>query len=110
MNWTQIIITLISTLIGGGIMKLVLLPETKASAKLDNAERVIAKYEDLLSRNEKEIRKLQSKVDELTSYCEQRDHKIGELEKRIVALKYDIDSQKSRRGADGRFVKHGTVD
>ena len=110
MNWTQIIIALISALVGGGIVRFSLIPEKKASAKLDNAERLVVKYEDILSDYKKQINDLKEEVELLRNKCELRDHKISDLEQRISSLKYDLDSQKTRRGADGRFKKHDAVD
>lgn len=40
-------------LLGGGAVALFLIPEKRGSARLDNAERVLKRYEDIISRLEK---------------------------------------------------------
>lgn len=98
MNFLQYLPELISAILGGGLVSLFLLPEKKASARLDNAERVVKKYEDILSRYEMRISELEQQVKCLQADNEAKDKRIDELQ----AL---IDSLKQKRNAKGQFSK-----
>jgi len=101
MNWIEIITSLASALIGGGLVGIFTIPEKKASAKLDNAERVIAKYEEVLAKYEKRISELETQVKELEQKVEQKDSRIDELEHQVLELQLNT----VQRGKNGRFTK-----
>jgi len=105
MNYVEIITTLISALLGGGIVGLFLIPEKKAGAKLDNAERLVAKYEEVLKKYEKRIGELEKQVKELEAKNTEKDSRIDELEHQILELQMNT----IQRGKGGRFVKKNAV-
>jgi len=109
MDWTQIGLALIAAL-GGGLASLFLLPEKKQAARLDNAERVIAKYETLLEEYKKQNDLLRKRVEELENKSKndlaERDLRIKELEKQVRTLEDKLHSLEQKRGKDGRFVKN----
>lgn len=90
---------MISAVLGGGLVTLFLLPEKKASARLDNAERVVKKYEDILVRYEKRISELEQQVKRLQADNEAKDRRIDELQELIGSLK-------QKRNAKGQFSKN----
>lgn len=94
-NWLP---ELITGLLGGGLVALFTIPEKKASARLDNAERVVAKYEDILKKYEKRISELEEEVKTLREDVEKRDTRIHELEQKLLAME-------TKRNAKGQFVK-----
>ena len=104
MDWlTNLIEPLIAALLGGGLVGIFTIPEKKAAAKLDNAERVIAKYEDILKRYEERISELETQVRELEAKNAEKDQRIDDLEHQIL----EIQAKSITRGANGRFVKKG---
>lgn len=98
MEILQYLPELISAILGGGIVTLFMLPEKKASARLDNAERVVKKYEDILQRYEKRISELEQQVKQLQQENDAKDKRIDELEQLVVSLK-------QRRNSKGQFLK-----
>lgn len=93
---------LLTALLGGGIVALFTIPEKKASARLDNAERLVKKYEEILVRYEKRISELENEVEELREKLDKKDS-------RILALETKLSAMEQRRDARGRFRKSGTT-
>ena len=94
-NWLP---EIISGLLGGGLVAIFTIPEKKAKARLDNAERVVSKYEEVLKRYEARISELEIEVKELRAASEQKDHRIAELEKNIALLQ-------RKRNSKGQYIK-----
>lgn len=101
MNWIELLSSLVAALLGGGLVGIFTIPEKKASAKLDNAERVIAKYEDVLKKYEKRISELEAQVKDLEKKNKEKDARIDELEHQIL----DLQRKAVTRGKNGRFTK-----
>ena len=101
MDWLEIITSLVSALIGGGLVGIFTIPEKKASARLDNAERLVAKYEDVLKKYEKRISELEAQIKDLEQKNEAKDHRIDELEHQVMELQLNTIT----RGKNGRFMK-----
>jgi len=89
---------LITALLGGGLVAIFTVPEKKAAARLDNAERVVAKYEEVMQRYEKRISELEAEVKELRAESERKDDRISELERQLAVLE-------RKRNKKGQFVK-----
>ena len=89
---------LVTALLGGGLVALFTVPEKKAAARLDNAERVVAKYEEVMNKYEKRISELEAEVRELRAEADQKDARISELEKALAVLE-------RKRNKKGQFVK-----
>lgn len=94
-NWLP---ELITGLLGGGLVALFTIPEKKAAARLDNAERVVAKYEDILKKYEARISELETEVKTLREDIDKRDDRIHELEQKLSAMEV-------KRNSKGQFVK-----
>lgn len=113
MDWTSLIEMLIAAIGGGGLVRLFMIPEKKSSAKLDNAERVIAKYEEILKKYERRISELESEVRELKAAAlketDARDRKIATLQARVYELETKLHqvelTAKPSRDKHGRFQK-----
>lgn len=89
---------LVTALLGGGLVALFTVPEKKAAARLDNAERVVAKYEEVMNKYEKRISELEAEVRELRAEADKKDARISELEKALAVLE-------RKRNKKGQFVK-----
>lgn len=77
---------LISALLGGGIVSIFLLPEKKTGARLDNAERLIAKYEPLMQKLEAENQELRSEVKRLNGIIQEQEGTIADLKTRMHTM------------------------
>lgn len=120
-NWLP---ELITALIGGGLVSIFLLPEKKVSSRLDNAERLIAKYEPLMARLEEENQQLKAEVKRLNGIINDQEVKIAELKTRMhtmeligkedKALRCEVMSCKKRNPAVTKEVleelAHGNQD
>ena len=89
---------LVTALLGGGLVAIFTVPEKKAAARLDNAERVVAKYEEVMQRYEKRISELEQEVKELRAESERKDERFSELEKQLAVLE-------RKRNKKGQFIK-----
>ena len=83
---TQYLPELISALLGGGIVSLFLIPEKKVASRLDNAERLIAKYEPLMQRLTEENEQLKKEVKRLNGIINEQEDKIAELKTRMHTM------------------------
>ena len=82
MDWIQIVEMVGAAITGGGLAGLLLVPEKKSSARLDNAERIIAKYEGIISSLEAEAK--------------EKDEKIEKLQEEVRALKDATEELKTK--------------
>ena len=89
---------LVSGLLGGGLVAVLTIPEKKASARLDNAERVVKKYEEILARYERRITELEQQVKELEEKVDRKDERISELEDKLRGME-------RKRNSKGQFIK-----
>lgn len=94
-NWLP---ELIAGLLGGGLVKILTIPEKKEKARLDNAERVVKKYEEVMQKYEKRISELEAEVKELRAEADKKDTRISELEKALALLE-------RKRNKKGQFTK-----
>lgn len=85
---------LLSVILGGGVVALFTIPETKASKRLDAAERVLAKYEPLLQKLEKENTELRSEIATLREKVAVQSSTIVELKTKIHTM--EIINQEDR--------------
>ena len=90
--------SIVGALLGGGLVAIFTIPEKKASARLDNAERVIAKYEELMKKYETRISELENEVKTLREDVDNRDTRIHELEQKLTVMEM-------KRNAKGQFMK-----
>ena len=71
---------------GGGITALFMLPEKKSKQRLDNAERLILKYEPIIERLEKDNADKDAQIKELIKRINKQDLTIGELNTKIRTM------------------------
>lgn len=87
MDWSNVIIALITALIPtGGIVALFTAREKKTELMLDNASKVIEQWEQFAKKEEERRTELQKDLDK-------RDDTIDELRKEISELSRELDSQ-----------------
>lgn len=85
MDWTTIIITILTLLISnGGLVTLVTLREKKNAAFLDNISKLIDQWQEVA--NERKLR-----ADELKSDLDRKDAKIDSLYAEIAKLRGELD-------------------
>lgn len=73
MDWLTFISTLVTVLVGSGLISLFTIRETRKGMKLDNKEKE-------LDTNIKLIDELQDQIEKLNDRLDQKDHRITELE------------------------------
>lgn len=82
---------------GGGIAALFLIPEKKASKRLDNAERLIAKYEPIMHRLEEEIADKDKQIKALIKRVNEQDAMITELKTKLHTMQVIADEDRVLR-------------
>ena len=98
MDWTTIIITILTLLISnGGLVTLVTLREKKNSAFLDNISKLIDQWQEVA--NDRKLR-----ADELKSDLDRKDAKIDSLYAEIAKLRGELDHTRTSE-AVARMLK-----
>ena len=88
MDWTEIIIPIISALIGGGLGSLFTLKQQKKSLEIDNATKEDERYLKLVDE-------LQDQIEGLNIRMEKKDERITELEDRCLTYRNQLESANS---------------
>lgn len=94
MEWTTIIVSIISALAGGGLLSLLTIRETKKSKKLANTEKeleledkkkdeVINDWRELEEQRKKNLEECQTRAYTLQKKLDEREIIISELRKRL---------------------------
>lgn len=118
MDWTNIIIAVISALGGGGLAVLFTRKETKEGMSLDNMQKVIstkdkiideqkahyeallaeqkAHYEVLLAQKDRIIEEREERCKELKEDLDKKDAKIDELHKMNATLRHRLDDANTK--------------
>ena len=98
MDWTTIIITILTLLISnGGLVTLVTLREKKNAAFLDNISKLIDQWQEVA--NDRKLR-----ADELKSDLDRKDAKIDSLYAEIAKLRGELDHTRTSE-AVARMLK-----
>lgn len=98
MDWTAIIITILTLLISnGGLVTLVTLREKKNAAFLDNISKLIDQWQEVA--NDRKLR-----ADELKSDLDRKDAKIDSLYAEIAKLRGELDHTRTSE-AVARMLK-----
>nr|DAU14164.1 MAG TPA: hypothetical protein [Caudoviricetes sp.] len=98
MDWTTIIITILTLLISnGGLVTLVTLREKKNAALLDNISKLIDQWQEVA--NDRKLR-----ADELKSDLDRKDAKIDSLYAEIAKLRGELDHTRTSE-AVARMLK-----
>ena len=98
MDWTTIIITILTLLISnGGLVTLVTLREKKNAAFLDNISKLIDQWQEVA--NDRKLR-----ADELKSDLDHKDAKIDSLYAEIAKLRGELDHTRTSE-AVARMLK-----
>lgn len=98
MDWTTIIITILTLLISnGGLVTLVTLREKKNAAFLDNISKLIDQWQEVA--NDRKLR-----ADELKSDLDRKDAKIDSLYVEIAKLRGELDHTRTSE-AVARMLK-----
>ena len=98
MDWTTIIITILTLLINnGGLVTLVTLREKKNAAFLDNISKLIDQWQEVA--NDRKLR-----ADELKSDLDRKDAKIDSLYAEIAKLRGELDHTRTSE-AVARMLK-----
>ena len=98
MDWTTIIITILTLLISnGGLVTLVTLREKKNAAFLDNISKLIDQWQEVA--NDRKLR-----ADELKSDLDRKDAKIDSLYAEIAKLRGEFDHTRTSE-AVARMLK-----
>ena len=98
MDWTTIIITILTPLISnGGLVTLVTLREKKNAAFLDNISKLIDQWQEVA--NDRKLR-----ADELKSDLDRKDAKIDSLYAEIAKLRGELDHTRTSE-AVARMLK-----
>lgn len=98
MDWTTIIITILTLLISnGGLVTLVTLREKKNAAFLDNISKLIDQWQEVV--NDRKLR-----ADELKSDLDRKDAKIDSLYAEIAKLHGELDHTRTSE-AVARMLK-----
>ena len=98
MDWTTIIITILTLLISnGGLVTLVTLCEKKNAAFLDNISKLIDQWQEVA--NDRKLR-----ADELKSDLDRKDAKIDSLYAEIAKLRGELDHTRTSE-AVARMLK-----
>ena len=98
MDWTSILITILTLLISnGGLVTLVTLREKKNAAFLDNISKLIDQWQEVA--NDRKLR-----ADELKSDLDRKDAKIDSLYAEIAKLRGELDHTRTSE-AVARMLK-----
>lgn len=98
MDWTAIIITILTLLISnGGLVTLVTLREKKNAAFLDNISKLIDQWQEVANDRK-------SRADELKNDLDKKDNKIDSLYIEIAKLRSELDHTRTSE-AVARMLK-----
>ena len=98
MDWTTIIITILTLLISnGGLVTLVTLREKKNAAFLDNISKLIDQWQEVANDRK-------SRADELKTDLDKKDNKIDSLYIEIAKLRSELDHTRTSE-AVARMLK-----
>lgn len=99
MDWTQILVTIISTIggaiLGGGFMMWFTRREVKDGKATENMQKVVESMEKSLDAKDRIIEQHEKRRLELKSDMEKKDEKIEQLIKEKSALRDEIDDLKT---------------
>ena len=89
MDWTNIIIAVISALGGGGLAVLFTRKETKEGMSLDNMQKVLDAKDRIIEEREERCKELKNDLDK-------KDAKIDELHKMNATLRHRLDDANTK--------------
>lgn len=89
MDWTQILIALISAVLGGGLVKIFTTKETKEGMSLDNMQKVLDAKDRIIEERIERCRELKLEIDK-------KDLKIDELHKINANLRHKLDDANTK--------------
>ena len=89
MDWTNIIIAVISALGGGGLAVLFTRKETKEGMSLDNMQKVLDATDRIIEEREERCKELKNDLDK-------KDAKIDELHKMNATLRHRLDDANTK--------------
>lgn len=89
MDWTNIIIAVISALGGGGLAVLFTRKETKEGLSLDNMQKVLDAKDRIIEEREERCKELKNDLDK-------KDAKIDELHKMNATLRHRLDDANTK--------------
>lgn len=89
MDWTQIIIALISAVLGGGLVKIFTTKETKEGMSLDNMQKVLDAKDRIIEERIDRCKELKNELDK-------KDLKIDELHKVNASLRHKLDDANTK--------------
>lgn len=89
MDWTTIIVAVISALGGGGLAVLFTRKETKEGMAIDNMQKVLDAKDRIIAEREERCKELKADLD-------RKDSKIDELHKEKDALRHELDDANTR--------------
>lgn len=90
-EWTTILVAVVSALGAGGITSLVTMREKKKEKQLENKEKEEEVKEKNDSRWSKLCDELQDQIDKLNERCDKKDERIMELEDQKSVLQQKLD-------------------
>lgn len=96
MDWTNILEVLISCILGGGLVSILTLRETKKGLKIENKQKEDNRWELLADQLQDQIEKLQEQVTVLNDRLEKKDERIIELEDRCSGLQEKLDTSRTQ--------------
>ena len=89
MDWTNIIITTISVLIGsGGLVTIVTLREKKTAAFLENASKLISQWQAIATERQERAKELKTDLND-------KDKKIDDLYTEMSHLRTELDHSRT---------------
>ena len=91
MDWTQIIVNVISLLIPtGGIVAIITAREKKTEMALNNMNKINEQWEGFATKEEDRRKELKADIDK-------KDDKIDELHREISRLRNELDNERTER-------------
>ena len=91
MDWTQIIVNVISLLIPtGGIVAIITAREKKTEMALNNMNKINEQWEGFATKEEDRRKELKADIDK-------KDEKIDELYREISRLRNELDNERTER-------------
>ena len=91
MDWTQIIVNVISLLIPtGGIVAIITAREKKTEMALNNMNKINEQWEGFATKEEDRRKELKADIDK-------KDNKIDELHREISRLRNELDNERTER-------------
>ena len=91
MDWTQIIVNVISLLIPtGGIVAIITAREKKTEMALNNMNKINEQWEGFAAKEEDRRKELKADIDK-------KDNKIDELHREISRLRNELDNERTER-------------